>query len=158
MTTLRMMHICNAIVLALLASAWGCEETTQKVSIAGREFDLELAIDDEARTAGLMHRPTLAEDGGMLFVFPDAQPRMFWMKNTLIRLDAIFLDESGYIVHIAQMSPPIDGSPDELVPRYACPRPCQYVIELNGGMAAKLGLELGQRIVLPFESLKRRLR
>jgi len=149
------------LLLTMIAAIgpMGCEDAhTQRVTVGDRTFTLELALDDAARTQGLMHRKTIAEDGGMLFVFPDARPRSFWMKNCLTDIDAIYLDGLGNVVSIARMTAPAPNTPDSQLERYPSIRPAQFVVELRGGMADKTGIKVGDRIELPNEKLKKRAR
>jgi uncharacterized membrane protein (UPF0127 family) len=117
---------------------------TRKIEIAGRAFELELALDAASQQAGLMHRESMPADHGMLFVFPDEEEREFWMKNTRIPLDIIYLDSSGKVVSIRPMKPlDLTGVPSG--------RPAKYAIELNQGMAKAIGLEVGHTISIPAE-------
>ncbi len=138
----------------------GCERDAdvQRVTIGQRAFTLELALDEASRTTGLMHRESIDEDGGMLFVFPDMQRRAFWMKHCLTDIDAIFLDGRGNVVAVHAMKAPDPATPEAQLPRYPSGRAAQFVIELRGGEADKVGVKVGDRIALPLESLKRRAR
>lgn len=80
---------------------------------------------------------------GMLFVFPDTEPRTFWMKNTLIPLDMLFFDAGHHLVAIQADAQPCKADPCELYPSNA---PARYVLELNAGMAAKIGAREGDLI------------
>jgi uncharacterized membrane protein (UPF0127 family) len=112
------------------------------VTLGGKPFNLEIAASDERRQFGLMHRDSLAADGGMVFVFPSETRLSFWMHNTRIPLDIIYLDAGGVIVTIKQMEPYDEsGVPAD--------RPAKYAIELNRGTAARLGLKVGDKIDLP---------
>src|SRR5436853_9719 len=73
------------------------------MQVGNQPFTLELAATDKTRQHGLMHRQSLPADRGMLFVFPDEAPRSFWMRNTLIPLDIVYLDSGGKVVSISQM-------------------------------------------------------
>jgi uncharacterized membrane protein (UPF0127 family) len=135
----------------------GCTDAnTQRVDVGKYSFDLELALDDDARTMGLMHRESIAKDGGMLFVFPNAAPRSFWMKNCLTDMDLLFLDGAGYVVAIHQMTVEPPNTPDHELPGYPSGRPAQFAIELQAGMADKTGVKVGDRITLPLADLKKR--
>lgn len=129
---------------------------TQRVTLAGRAFELDLALTPEARAQGLMGRESIAEDGGMLFVFPDSEARQFWMKDCLVPIDLIYLSPSGRIVSMHQMQVPDPGA--WRLKRYPSRWPAQYAIELKGGTLDELGLSPGERIDLPHESLKQRAR
>lgn len=87
-----------------------------------------------------MERTAMPATHGMLFVFPDAQPRTFWMKNTLIPLDMLFFDSNRKLVAIQANAAPCHADPCALYPSGA---PARYVLELNAGTAAKLGLHVG---------------
>ena len=145
-----------ALVLLCLSSLTGCVEeklpTHQRVELGGEEFKLELAITDRQRATGLMGRESVPDHGGMLFVFPGEAHRSFWMKNCLIPLDVIFLDGRGRIVSITTMPVPPPGDPTP--PTYSSRWPAQFAIELAAGRADQLGLEAGERIDLPLDSLK----
>lgn len=103
-------------------------------------YCLEVADTDQTRMTGLQGRRSLPRFGGMLFVFSDDAPRVFWMKNTLMKLDIIFLDDEGAVKSMASRVSP--GN----VKLYASAR---YVIELAGGMAEKLDLWPGDKVLIP---------
>jgi uncharacterized membrane protein (UPF0127 family) len=105
-------------------------------------FHVEVARTEAEHSLGLMHRQHLADDAGMLFVFPDDQVRVFWMKNTLIPLDMLFIDRDLVVVGIVA-----DAEPQTLTPRRV-DAPARYVLEIVGGLSAKLGIRPGQRIQL----------
>lgn len=102
-------------------------------------FTLEMALTNQTRARGLMHRTTLAPYDGMAFFFPNAAPYKFWMKNTLIPLDMLFVDEAGTVVYIATAKP---LSLEMVGPEVAV----DTVIELVGGRAAREGLKLGDKV------------
>ncbi len=91
-----------------------------------------------------MFRQSLAADAGMLFDFKTPSMATMWMKNTLIPLDMLFVDEAGHIVNIAERTVP--GS----LATIAAAAPVRAVIELNGGTAARLGIRPGDRVVYPI--------
>jgi uncharacterized membrane protein (UPF0127 family) len=108
---------------------------------------VELARTDEELTRGLMHRRQLAADAGMLFLFSESGPRAFWMKNTFIPLDMIFIDDGGRVVGLVERAEPLTTSPrDPGVPS-------RYVLEVNGGWAARHGVRPGDRV--RFENVPR---
>lgn len=99
----------------------------------------EVAATARDREIGLMNRPTLPAQAGMLFVFEDRAYHCFWMKNTLVPLSIAFLDDEGRIVNIADMKPQSEVS--------HCPRsPVRYALEMNQGWFAKKGLNAGNQI------------
>lgn len=100
----------------------------------------EIADTDETRAQGLMFRTEMAEDHGMLFVFPAERPIGFWMRNTLIPLDMLFVKNDGTIAHIHENAKPQD---DTVINSEG---PVSRVLELNGGAAARMGLKEGDRL------------
>ena len=105
-------------------------------------FYLELATTEEEQQRGLMYRPTMLDDWGMLFIYDDEQHLSFWMKNTLISLDMIFVDGSGVVVGVVE-----EAEPETLRPR-SVGRRAQYVLEINGGLAGEHGIDAGTKMSL----------
>ena len=106
-------------------SACPFELPVWKVDINGQKLKLEVAESLEARQCGLSTRTVLAEDEGMLFIFPRTMPVAFWMHDTTLPLSIAFLDEKRHIVDIQTMTP---GETNVL---YRSPGPVRYAIELN---------------------------
>ncbi len=106
-------------------------------------FEVELALSRAQHTQGLMYRRDLAADAGMLFLYERAGMHSMWMRNTLIPLDMLFIARDGRIVHIAQRTVP--GSLDTI----SSEGPVKAVLEVNGGTAARLGLQPGDRVLYP---------
>jgi uncharacterized membrane protein (UPF0127 family) len=104
-------------------------------------FTVEIADTPDERETGLMNREQLAADAGMLFDFKAPEDVAFWMKNTLIPLDMLFIDQSGHIVNIAERT-----VPNSLVP-IGSVKPVRAVLEVNGGTAARLGIKPGDKIL-----------
>ena len=104
------------------------------------EFNIELAQTPQEQMRGLMHRTEMAEDAGMLFIFETEREARFWMKNTLIPLDMIFIRADGTIHRIHENAIPHDltGVPSE--------GPVKAILELNGGVSTKLGLDKGDKV------------
>lgn len=100
-------------------------------------LEIEIADTDYETETGLMYRESMAENRGMLFIFPDVRPHSFYMKNTLIPLDIVYINENKKIVHIVEDAKPLDetGLPSEF--------PVKYVLELNAGSTQKWGVALG---------------
>jgi uncharacterized membrane protein (UPF0127 family) len=105
----------------------------------------EIADTPKKRAEGLMYRKYLAKDRGMLFIFGQAQLWTFWMKNTQIPLDIIWMDEKKQIIHIAR-STPICTRKDDGCPQYQPNDPALYVLELGSGEADRLKLENGSKL------------
>jgi hypothetical protein len=113
-----------------------------------RKFDVEVASDDATRELGLMCRKTMAPTHGMLFEFPQADPQTFWMKNTYLPLDIIYIGRNGRIVSIAANAKPFDETP---LPSAG---PANGVLEIKGGLSARLGIRAGDRVVHAFYSVR----
>lgn len=103
-------------------------------------FRVEIADSDAEREQGLMYRTTLAPDAGMLFVWDRAAPRAFWMKNTYIPLDIIYIGANGRVISIAAMTEPFSEAP---IPSHG---DAKAVLEIAGGRAAALGIDLGDQV------------
>ena len=104
------------------------------------KLDIEIADTDYDVQTGLMYRNSMQENEGMLFVFPEMRERFFYMKNTRIPLDLIYIDNNKFIVSFQENAKPLNESS---LPSKA---PAQYVLEVNAGLAEKWLLEVGDRI------------
>lgn len=109
-------------------------------------FVVEIADTDEKRSQGLQNRKSLGADRGMLFVFPSAQRHRFWMKNTLISLDMIWLDYARRVIHIEAHVPPCKEDP---CTSYGPEKTATYVLEINAGLSATHNINVGD--VLNFQ-------
>ncbi|MEM9003924.1 MAG: DUF192 domain-containing protein [Cyanobacteria bacterium P01_F01_bin.86] len=120
---------------------------TAEVQLGDQTIGLEVAQTRQQQAIGLMFRDTLADDHGMLFPFAPPRPVRFWMKNVSIPLDMVFLYQ-GEVVEIAHDVPPCESEPcptygpDELL--------VEYVIELRGGLAELLGLQVGDVVEIQW--------
>jgi uncharacterized protein len=120
-------------------------EALQIVTAAGtRDFQVEIARDEASRARGLMDRRFMPADHGMLFEFDREAPEAFWMKDTYIPLDMIFISRAGIVTNIAANAEPLS---ERAIPSGP---PCMAVLELNGGAAARIGLRVGDRVRHPF--------
>jgi uncharacterized membrane protein (UPF0127 family) len=132
-----------SLVLPLGASQAASElaplmiETSAGLSLA---FRVELARTGAERAQGLMYREKLAPDAGMLFVYPTDRPVAFWMKNTLIPLDMLFIKRDGTILSIAERAVPLS---EVTIPSGG---PVAAVLEVNGGTVSHLGIRPGDRV------------
>lgn len=154
------------------------EPKKETVSIGGRTFRLELAVDDKTRFKGLSGREEIAPDGGMLFAFPRPMQRLFFvMRDCPVPIDIIFLDGTGRIVamHAMQPEPPrtdeekvlspsrpgqpewawVNADYENRLKRYPSRHDAQFVIEIKGGLLEELKLEEGQRINIDTRRLAR---
>lgn len=129
----------------LAAAGEACRDDT--VDVRGpwgaARFSVEVADDEGERAQGLMFRETLPRSAGMLFVYEAPRRARFWMKNTLIPLDILFADATGTVRRIAPMAEP---KSERLIPGGDGIR---YVLEINGGMAALLGISEGSELRHP---------
>ncbi|WP_249218795.1 DUF192 domain-containing protein [Falsirhodobacter algicola] len=126
------------------AAAAECRPDTVEFRGAGTaRFTVEVADDAAERARGLMFRESLPRSAGMLFVYDHAQSVSFWMRNTLIPLDMIFVDDTGIVRRVHENARPHDETPipggDDI----------QMVIEVNGGLARRLGIEEGSEMRSP---------
>ena len=110
-------------------------------------FRLRTALTEKERETGLMNQDQLAKDEGMLFIFPESGKYYFWMKNTLIPLDIIWLDEEGKIVFIKELAVPC-GEDESACPQFISAVPARYVVELNAGLSRELDLKIGGKFRL----------
>jgi len=123
----------------------GEQQTLEIVSKSGvHAFVVELSTNDAERSRGLMFRKELPEGRGMLFDFERDQPVAFWMHNTLISLDMIFIRGDGSILRIAENTEPLS---DRLIPSGG---PARAVLEVIAGTARKLGIAPGDRVESPI--------
>lgn len=157
-----------AIAVASLVGLAGCEGDStpveggiERVTLGGRTFDLVISMTPESRTRGLGGVAEVPADGGMLFVFPDARPRSFWMYDCLTAIDIAFVDPIGYVtaVHTMPAEPPRGDTESEFAYRdrlsgYSSRYPAQFAIELAPGMFESLGIAEGDRLPIPPERLK----
>ena len=142
--------ICFAFI-CLLPAACRAENTdvTKQVTIVSRDgkshvFHIELALTPLQQEKGLMNRTEMAADAGMLFYFGQEDERGFWMKDTLIPLDMIFIKADGKILRVHDSAKPND------LTSIRSQGPAMAVLELNGGTAKKLGIVAGDRVRHPF--------
>lgn len=169
--------------LFLGSALTGCESTPRteddvyRVTIDGRDFFLELALDNPTRTRGLSYREFIAPDGGMLFVFRNAAVRGFVMRDCVVPIDIIYLDGAGRIVKMYQMGvePPRDpqagegtykgdntgtqnATYEQRLRKYSSRFDAQFVIELAGGTLDTLDISEGDLIDLDTDWLESRAR
>jgi uncharacterized membrane protein (UPF0127 family) len=123
-------------------SAAGLEQIPLTVQSRGgtHRFTVEIARTPEQQAQGLMHRQSLAPDRGMLFPYDPPQDASFWMKNTLIPLDIIFIRADGTIARIAENTVPLSLEPVSSL------EPVGAVLEIAGGRAAELGIQAGDKV------------
>ena len=144
-----MKSIVFVIILTMLTLSQSACTATEKsktssptVCFVDHCFSVELAHTPEEMSRGLQFRESLEGESGMLFIFPNPGRHSFWMKDTLIPLDMIWLDESQRVVYIAREVQPCKHDPCET---YAPPEDARYVLEINPGLASKDKIDIGSQ-------------
>ena len=105
-----------------------------------KELEIEIADNNYERQTGLMYRESMEDDQGMLFIFDDSAPRFFYMKNTQISLDIIYFSSDSTAVSFQENAVPMDLTP------LPSGEPAKFVLEVNGGLVAEWGMEVGDKI------------
>jgi uncharacterized protein len=129
----------SLIAVATAPFSAGAQLPTLPLSAGIHLIQAEVANTFETRMTGLMHRPSLAANRGMLFVFPDVSMQCMWMKNTFVPLSVAFIDERGVILNIADMQPQTENS-------HCSVAPVRYALEMNQGWFAAKGIKPGAKI------------
>ena len=147
-----------AVIIALFAVAIGFTVWYQnnknnavsepRVCFDENCFSVEIADDDGERTFGLMNRDSLDADKGMLFIFDNEGNYPFWMKNTLIPLDMVWLNSNKEVVFIKENALPCEQDPCSIITHEG---QAKYVVELNAGTAADKGISVGQAVRFEIE-------
>jgi hypothetical protein len=139
---------CAVLAFALFVACVGaaCADDAARVTIHTAQgavaVRVEIAADEATRSRGLMYRRELAPGHGMLFVFPRSEEHPFWMKNTFIPLDMIFIDDTLRIAGILHETVPLSTTPVSIG------APSRYVLEVPGGWAREVGINAGDRVDL----------
>jgi len=136
-----------SLVLALVLCV-SCMANEPHVVLKGERFTVELADSSEKQSLGLMYRDKMDDDHGMLFLFPAEGMRSFWMKNTRIPLDIFYFDSNLKLVSVAENARPCRTA---RCPSYPSTGPAKYVLELNAGKAAELGVQKGDVLELRID-------
>jgi len=136
--------VCALFLFLGLSACFAGESELTLVTDKGEfQFTSEIADNDADRAKGLMYRTELAPDAGMLFDFQEERPVSFWMRNTLIPLDMIFVAADGEVVNVHVNAKPHDPTP---IPSAG---PVRFVFEIAGGRAAQIGLKAGDKLMHP---------
>lgn len=122
-------------------------EKQNKVCLKNHCFDVELAITPEERSTGLMFREKLDSQKGILFVFNQEGKHSFWMKNTLIPLDIIWINENKEIVFISENTQPCKTSSCSTIEPT---EKAKYVLEINSGISKNIGLSFGDKAKIEY--------
>ena len=133
------MKFLTGVFFLLLASAAALAAPILELSAGMHRIEAEVANNNAERATGLMNRPSMPMQRGMLFVFPEAGVQCFWMKNTLIPLSIAFLDDGGRIVQIAEMQP-------QSLDNHCSTKPVRFALEMNAGWFRSRGLAAGAKI------------
>ena len=130
-------------LLLLLAWSLAADACAQlpvlAVAVGMHRVEAEVADNMAARMTGLMHRKSMAQNSGMVFVFEENATHCMWMKNTLIPLSVAFIDEAGAIINIADMQPHSEQS-------HCAARAARYALEMNKGWFAQRGIKPGAKL------------
>lgn len=142
-------HLLAFVLLLVALPAWALEtfdtsELTVMTAGGPQKFIIELALSDAQMEQGLMFRQNLPLDHGMLFDFKTPTKVTMWMKNTIVPLDMLFLDEHGKVIDIHENAKPYSTA------IIAANAPSRYVIELHGGTVARLGIKPGDQVTSPY--------
>ena len=132
------------LLIALIASVTACQ-AEPKVTITTKDgrnvsFIVEIADTPSKREMGLQYRRDLAADRGMIFLFPAESQQSFWMKNTPLPLDMIFINRERKIVGIVEQTVPFSLDPRSVT------APSQFVLEINGGLSNRHGIKAGDSV------------
>ena len=136
---------CLSVLALALFALPGCASGSW-VEIGGERYSVEVADDDAERARGLMFRDAMPAGHGMLFIHEREEPQSYWMKNTRIPLDILYFDDERRLVAQQRGVPPC--SLGNACPSYPSNAPARFVLELNAGEAARLGLDDGAVITL----------
>lgn len=144
-----MRRLAPALLLLLSLGFCACKSQGETLPIYFKladtrtpEISAEIVRSSEARQLGLMYRRELPKDRGMLFVFPDERPRSFWMKNTYIELDIIYISADRKVVSVSKRARPLTTT------QRHSEGPAKYVVEVNGGLADAWGLTAGAELIV----------
>lgn len=138
----------RALSVAVLFSGLfvsGCGNASEHwVELNGQRFEVEIADDDGERARGLMFRDAMDANRGMLFIHEREMPLAYWMKNTKLSLDILYFDNERKLVSQQRDVPPCSSG--NRCPPYPSDAPARYVLELNAGQAARMGLKDGTEL------------
>jgi uncharacterized protein len=136
-----------ALVFCFIATAAQADCRPDTIEVRGQggvtRFSIEVADSNAERSQGLMFRESMPASAGMLFVYDNPRRASFWMENTLIPLDMIFADEKGIVTRIHENAIPQDRTPID------GGSGVQFVLEINGGLARRLGVTEGAALRHP---------
>ncbi|MGE0667779.1 MAG: DUF192 domain-containing protein [Sphingomonadales bacterium] len=135
---------CSAAVAEVpeggIAQSLPLQPLTVETQAGERDLQVQVADTDATRQTGLMYRVSMPEAEGMLFIFQQVRPVSFWMKNTMLPLDIIFVGDDGRVINIARNTTPFSLAS---IPSRG---PARAVLELNAGASRRLGIDVGDRV------------
>ena len=134
----------RATGFALAVAASGSPAVVPLTLPSGKVLQVEVMVKDEDRAMGVMFRPSLPEDHGLVFVFEQSDFHGFWMKNCKFPIDMVWLDEAHRVVHVAEAVPPCQQDP---CPVYSPMRRASFVLELNAGQARREKAVIGSTLL-----------
>lgn len=143
---MRRALVAVALALAASAPARGGQQVITAVLFGEARLAVEVADDPAEQKQGLMDRPKLDADSGMIFVYPDEKLRSFWMRSTPIPLSVAFLDAKGTVLNVLEMKA-LDGTP-----RYKSAGEARYAVEANEGWFARHGVKPGDRVKFAYRA------
>lgn len=132
-----------ALLACVAVAALGKPAVVPLTLPSGKLLQVEVMVRDADRAMGLMFRPSLPGDRGMLFVFEQLGHHGIWMKNCRFPIDIVWLDEKHRVVHVHEAAPPCTREP---CPTYRPIQSAQYVLEIGAGQARREGVEVGSRL------------
>ncbi|HXK31997.1 MAG TPA: DUF192 domain-containing protein, partial [Candidatus Paceibacterota bacterium] len=136
------------LLIFIIILFYFCPENQDQVCFEDNCFIVELAVTPREQARGLMFRESLDLDKGMLFIFKNGEESSFWMKNTLMALDIIWINENKEVIFISKNAQPCTSVPCSIINPGIKTR---YVLELNGGITDKIGLEVGDKVIFNKE-------
>ncbi len=136
-----------ALFFISVVAVSGCISSAGSVCIKGKCFSVEIADTQAGRETGLMNRQHMDPGSGMLFVFENEDVYSFWMKDTLIPLDMVWMDKGGRIVYIERDVQPCEADP---CPVYTPPSAALYVLEVNAGISDDYGFAVGDTATFSY--------
>lgn len=145
-------HCLVGVAALTLAPGAGAAPAVVPLTLpSGKVLQVEVMVEDEDRALGLMFRPSLPEDRGMLFVFEGLDFHGIWMKNCKFPIDILWLDADRRIVHVQEAAPPCPKQLEDRCPVYSPLRKAAYVVELNAGQARREGAIVGGAVSFPLK-------
>lgn len=135
------------LILILISFIYYINKSKNTVCFKETCFEVEIADNQALMQKGLMYRDYLDKNKGMLFIFEESGIYPFWMKNTLIPLDIIWIDKAEQVVYIEKRAQPCKS---DICQSYNTNKDAKYVLEINAGLSSELGINLGDKLYLKY--------